>query len=69
MTFPESLKHHRERLQLTQAQLAVLLEVSPRAIWQWEKGQVPIVLTQEGALARLKALKPKTPPLHSRKPN
>lgn len=53
MTFPEQLKTHRERLSLTQAELAAFLEVSPRAVWQWEKGELPHILTQEGALARL----------------
>lgn len=53
MTFPEQLKTHRERLGLTQAELASFLEVSPRAVWQWEKGELPHILTQEGALARL----------------
>lgn len=53
MTFPEQLKTHRERLSLTQAELASFLEVSPRAVWQWEKGELPHILTQEGALARL----------------
>lgn len=53
MTFPEQLKTHRDRLGLTQAELAAFLEVSPRAVWQWEKGTLPHALTQEGALARL----------------
>jgi DNA-binding XRE family transcriptional regulator len=53
MTFPKQLKTQRERLGLTQAELASFLDVSPRAIWQWEKGTLPHVLTQEGALARL----------------
>lgn len=53
MTFPKQLKTHRERLGLTQAKLASFLEVSPRAVWQWEKGEIPHILTQEGALARL----------------
>lgn len=53
MTFPEQLKAQRERLGLTQAELASFLDVSPRAVWQWEKGTLPHVLTQEGALARL----------------
>ncbi len=53
MTFPEQLKAHRERLGLTQAELAAFLDVSPRAVWQWEKGTLPHVLTQEAALARL----------------
>ena len=53
MTFPDQLKTHRERLDLTQAELASFLEVSPRTVWQWEKGELPHILTQEGALARL----------------
>lgn len=57
MTFPEKLKAHRERLGLTQAELASFLDVSPRAVWQWEKGTLPHVLTQEGALARLSKAK------------
>ena len=57
MTFPDQLKAHRERLGLTQAELAAFLDVSPRAIWQWEKGTLPHVLTQEGALARLSKAK------------
>lgn len=57
MSFPEQLKTHRKRLGLTQAELALFLEVSPRAVWQWEKGELPHILTQEGALARLKAKK------------
>ena len=57
MPFPEQLKAHRERLGLTQAELAAFLDVSPRAVWQWEKGTLPHVLTQEGALARLSKAK------------
>lgn len=53
MNFAQQLKTHRERLGLTQAELASFLEVSPRAVWQWEKGKLPHILTQEAALARL----------------
>lgn len=53
MSFPEQLKTHREWLGLTQAELAAFLDVSPRAVWQWEKGTLPHILTQEGAIARL----------------
>lgn len=60
MTFPEQLKAQRERLGLTQAELASFLEVSPRAVWQWEQGTLPHVLTQEGALARLTKAKRRT---------
>jgi transcriptional regulator with XRE-family HTH domain len=57
MSFPEHLKAQRERLGLTQAELASFLEVSPRAVWQWEQGTLPHVLTQEGAIARLSKAK------------
>lgn len=53
MTFPDQLKAHRERLSLTQAELASFLDISPRALWQWEQGKLPHILTQEAALARL----------------
>lgn len=53
MTFHEQLKAQRERLGLTQAELASFLKVSPRAVWQWEQGEAPHILTQEAALARL----------------
>ena len=53
MNFPEQLKAQRDQLGLTQSELASFLDVSPRAIWQWEKGKLPHILTQEGAIARL----------------
>ncbi len=62
MSFPEQLKAQRERLGLTQAELASFLDVSPRAVWQWEKGKVPHILTQEGAINRLSKLKPNRKP-------
>jgi len=57
VTFASQLKSERARLGLTQAEAAVLLDVSPRAVWQWEKGEEPLALTQEAALARLKKAK------------
>lgn len=51
--FPERIRAYRWRNDLSQSQLAKKLSVSPRAIWQWEKGGVPHVLTQEAVLARL----------------
>lgn len=59
MSFAEKIKSAREQLGLTQAEAAALLDVSPRAVWQWEQGQEPIVLTQEGALQRLAKTKAK----------
>ena len=52
-SFAQKIKLERERIGITQAECAVILGVSPRAIWQWEQGQEPIALTQEGALHRL----------------
>lgn len=61
MTFPEKLLSERERLGLTQAGAAALLEISKSAIEKWEAGiKTPKPLTQEGAIARLQ--KHKSPP-------
>lgn len=60
MDFAKTLKSERERLGLSQAELASLLDVSKSAVEKWEYGtKTPIGLTQEGALARLR--KTKTP--------
>lgn len=58
-SFANKLKYERERLGITQAECAAWLDVSPRAIWQWEQGKEPIALTQEGALNRLARAKAK----------
>lgn len=58
MTFPEQLKAERKRLDLTQAELAALLDVPARTYWEWESGKTtPYAITQEGALARLAKVK------------
>lgn len=58
MTFPEKLLAERARLCLTQAGAAALLEISKSALEKWEAGtKTPKLLTQEGALARLRAAK------------
>jgi len=61
MTFPEQLKAYRESNVLSQAKLAEFLAVSPRAIWQWEQGQLPHILMQEGATARMVQKKEENP--------
>lgn len=54
MAFAEKLKAARERLGLTQAEAARLLDVSFEAVSKWERGlSTPAAITQEGALARL----------------
>lgn len=58
MTFAEKLKKEQQRIGLTQDELASVLDVSPRAVWQWLQGDEPIAIAKEGALARLKARKP-----------
>jgi DNA-binding XRE family transcriptional regulator len=56
--FAAALSMHRDRLGLTQAAAADLLEVSPRVYWQWEKGQSnALPVTMEGVIARLKVAK------------
>lgn len=62
MTFAEQLQKHRQRLQLTQSEAAALLDVSRRTYEYWEIDRVPLAVTQEGVLARLKAAKPKGQP-------
>ena len=63
MTFAEKLKKERERLGLTQPELASVFEndnkpISQRVLWNWEHGTLePFDVTQEGVLARLKKIK------------
>ena len=58
-SFAAQLKAERQRLGLTQAEAARLLQISPRALWQWEHGEEPMPVTREGALARLRKTKSK----------
>ena len=54
MTFATKLKSERERLKLTQAELATILDVSFECVSKWERSLVtPSEITQEGALNRL----------------
>jgi DNA-binding transcriptional regulator YiaG len=58
MTFAEKLKTTRESLGLSQAEAAALLECGKRTLEHWEAGdRVPLAITQEGALNRLRATK------------
>lgn len=61
MSFAEQLKNERTRLGLTQAEIAAALETGLRTYAVWERDddpkRKPHVLTQEGALARLRKLK------------
>lgn len=59
MSFAEQLKAECERLGLTQAEAATMLEVSPRAVWKWLHGDEPLAVTAEGVIARLKRAKVK----------
>ena len=61
MTFAEQLKTERKRLQLTQPEAAAALDLADRTYWEYENNRTePPAITQEGALARLAKLKPKT---------
>ena len=54
MSFAADLKATRERLGLTQAKAAALLEISKSSLEKWENGtKEPKRLMQEGAFARL----------------
>jgi len=60
MTFSALIKAERERLGLTQAGAAELLDVPARTLWEWEHGKTePLAVAQEGVIARLKKSKPK----------
>jgi len=58
MEFWEKLEREKNRLQLTNTELAEALEVSLRTVHHWLNAErMPIGITQEGALARLKKLR------------
>lgn len=61
MNFSDQLKQYRKQFSFNQAELAQFLEVSPRSVWKWEKGELPHILTQEGAIQRLN----QSPPVNS----
>jgi DNA-binding transcriptional regulator YiaG len=49
---------HRERLGLSQTELAALLDMTMTVISDWETGRTtPPAITQEGAIARLRMAK------------
>ena len=54
MTFAHRLRLRRLLLQWSQKEMAIMLDVSPRAVYKWETGKPPILLTQEAVDARLK---------------
>lgn len=58
--FPEKLTFEMDRLGLTQAKAADLLEVSPRAVWKWLHDEPPIHVAQIGVMAILRETKPVT---------
>jgi len=53
-TFGNRLRLRRLLLGWSQKEMAAALDVSPRAVWKWETGKPPILLTQEAVDARLK---------------
>jgi len=57
--FSEQLRAEIDRLGLTQAEAATLLDVSPRAVWKWLHDDEPLAVTAEGVIARLKRAKAK----------
>lgn len=61
MDFADQLKAERKRLRLTQPEAAMALDLKDRTYWEYESGaSEPPAIAQEGALARLRKLKPKT---------
>ncbi len=61
MKFAEQLQAEKDRLGFANIDLSEALDISPRTIDYWLKGErVPSVITQEGALARLKKCRKRT---------
>jgi DNA-binding transcriptional regulator YiaG len=61
MSFGPEIKALRERLRLTQAATAGILDVSKSTLEKWEAGKkTPATITQEGAFARLSKYQPAT---------
>tara|TARA_R110000772_G_scaffold33614_1_gene81763 strand:+ start:422 stop:598 length:177 start_codon:yes stop_codon:yes gene_type:complete len=58
MTFSAILTQHKNRLRLSQKELATVLGVSPRKIWSWLNEPTEIGITEEGAIARLERIQP-----------
>lgn len=52
MTIGESIRYHRKKLNLTQAQLAERLKVTPQAVSKWESGTGLPDLSMAAPLAR-----------------
>jgi DNA-binding transcriptional regulator YiaG len=50
---PQQVRTIRERLGLTQAQLAEALDVQPNTVARWERGELPISRVTEFALKYL----------------
>lgn len=53
MNFGNRLRLRRLVLGWSQKEMAVMLDVSARAVFKWETGKPPILLTQEAVDARL----------------
>ena len=61
MKFAQQLQAEKDRLGFANIDLSEALDISPRTIDYWLKGErVPSVITQEGALARLKKCRKRT---------
>ena len=63
MSFAGDLKRERTRLGLTQAEAAEALDIGLKTYAVWERGddprRNPLIVAQEGALARLRKIKPR----------
>lgn len=61
MTFAQRLQHHQDRLGYTAAQMCAALDVGDSTFRAWRNAdpkRTPLLVTQEGALARLEKLQP-----------
>jgi transcriptional regulator with XRE-family HTH domain len=60
MTFAQSLRRQRDRLKLTQDELADKLKLSRSSVEKWEQGiRTPKPITQSAILSELRKIKTK----------
>lgn len=57
MKFSDIIKAKREKLGMTQTEMAAAIGVSPRTLWDWESGEEPDELKKVGVLSLLRKLK------------
>jgi len=60
MNIAKEIKTLREKLGLSQAECAKILDISPRKLWAWENGKPPSRIEQYGIIPLLESTKSET---------